>query len=463
MIALSRMAAAQGVRVGMRSASVHSIAPHVVLQPRDPLREQQSFDAVAVTLMKYTPEIATIDHQSLILEISASLSLFGGYRRLSRQVYQSVQTLGFSLAIGMAPTAQAAWLFARHHARQHLHHRTQHRPVQRRAIKQITMHRWLDALSFTCLPEAAAHEEWLEGIGCQTLKDLRRLPRTGLKRRTRTALLESLDRAYGEAPELFDWLQAPASFQAAIELPYRIDQAPMLLFGVQRLLAQMSGWLVARQQAVRCFLLWMVHEKGRTSLAPTALEVTLSEPSCEEAHLLRLVKERLGQLQLIAPVIALQLEASQLSAWAAPSRQLFASAASHAEDYHRLLELLVARLGADALSLPAPCADHRPEQANQWQIAHQANAIAHTKMPTAARPFWLLEQPLPLVIRQHRPFYGSSLRLLSGPERIEAGWWDGALALRDYFVAQGEEGACYWIYRERDAGSARWFLHGLFG
>jgi protein ImuB len=44
----------------------------------------------------------------------------------------------------------------------------------------------------------------------------------------------------------------------------------------------------------------------------------------------------------------------------------------------------------------------------------------------------------------------------------EAGWWDGALALRDYFVAQGEEGACYWIYRERDAGHARWFLHGLF-
>ena len=78
------------------------------------------------------------------------------------------------------------------------------------------------------------------------------------------------------------------------------------------------------------------------------------------------------------------------------------------------------------------------------------------------RSFWLLAQPLALVVRQHRPFYGSPLRLLSGPERIEAGWWDGALVLRDYFVAQGEEGACYWIYRERDASSARWFLHGLF-
>jgi protein ImuB len=73
-----------------------------------------------------------------------------------------------------------------------------------------------------------------------------------------------------------------------------------------------------------------------------------------------------------------------------------------------------------------------------------------------------LEQPLALTLLGHRPFYGSALHLLSGPERIEAGWWDGDLAMRDYFVAQGEEGAYYWIYRERDIDQARWFLHGLF-
>jgi hypothetical protein len=98
-----------------------------------------------------------------------------------------------------------------------------------------------------------------------------------------------------------------------------------------------------------------------------------------------------------------------------------------------------------------------------WQAAAESSVPLPVGMPTASRPFWLLEQPLLLVVRQHRPFYGSLLRLLSGPERIEAGWWDGELALRDYFVAEGEEGACYWVYRERDAGSARWFLHGLFG
>jgi protein ImuB len=69
--------------------------------------------------------------------------------------------------------------------------------------------------------------------------------------------------------------------------------------------------------------------------------------------------------------------------------------------------------------------------------------------------------------RQHKPFYGSPLRMASPPERIEAGWHDGELLTRDYFVGLGEDNAYYWIFRERvgsrDEDEPRWFLHGLFG
>ncbi|MBS0443215.1 MAG: DNA polymerase Y family protein, partial [Proteobacteria bacterium] len=56
------------------------------------------------------------------------------------------------------------------------------------------------------------------------------------------------------------------------------------------------------------------------------------------------------------------------------------------------------------------------------------------------------------------------LQLLSGPERIEAGWWDHELAERDYFIAEEAGGALVWLYRSRlsaGAGSG-WFLHGRF-
>jgi protein ImuB len=88
----------------------------------------------------------------------------------------------------------------------------------------------------------------------------------------------------------------------------------------------------------------------------------------------------------------------------------------------------------------------------------------------APRPVWLLS-PEPLVERRSSPLFdGRPLRLLAGPERIEAGWWDGELAGRDYFIAQAAGGALIWIYRERlplsrGAGeeTSGWFLHGRFG
>jgi protein ImuB len=90
-----------------------------------------------------------------------------------------------------------------------------------------------------------------------------------------------------------------------------------------------------------------------------------------------------------------------------------------------------------------------------------------------ARPVWL--QPAePLPERAARPLLdGRPLQLLSGPERIESGWWDDGLAGRDYFIAATAEGALVWIYRERlplsrsaneeEGSESGWFLQGRFG
>ena len=84
------------------------------------------------------------------------------------------------------------------------------------------------------------------------------------------------------------------------------------------------------------------------------------------------------------------------------------------------------------------------------------------------RPVWLLPRPEPLPERQSRPWLdGQPLQLLSGPERIEAGWWDAGLAERDYFIAQAGDGALVWIYRARlpllaAVPAPGWFLQGRF-
>ncbi|HEY9240278.1 MAG TPA: DNA polymerase Y family protein, partial [Burkholderiaceae bacterium] len=61
---------------------------------------------------------------------------------------------------------------------------------------------------------------------------------------------------------------------------------------------------------------------------------------------------------------------------------------------------------------------------------------------------------------------GQPLQLVSGPERIESGWWEGERVERDYFIAELPGGALVWVYCSRvPVGPAepRWFLQGRFG
>ncbi len=459
--AASTEAMAAGVRLGMRRGGALAICPQARLHERDMAAERNALAEAALASLQYTPEVAQAAGNSLLLDVSASLSAFGGRRALCRRIAASVEALGFSARISMAPTAQGAWLLA------------QHRPDRsggklRRTIKPASLARRLDTLPLTALPAAAPYADWLHGIGCRTLADLRRLPRAGLQRRCDKTVLETLDRAYGEALELFEWIQAPRSFSARLELPDRIEHAEAALFAARRLLLQMTGWLAARQLAVARFVLLLEHERGRAAIAPTVIEIALAEPAWREEHLARLLKERLARTELPAPVIALRLQAPQATPMRPATEALFPEPGSAPADYHRLLELLTARLGAGQVLAPALRADHRPEVRNRWSPAtpadgRQAAGPSHFSVAgSAERPFWLLAQPLALPLRGYRPFYGSPLKLIRGPERIECGWWDQALAARDYFVAQSADAACYWIYRERSGENARWFLHGLF-
>ena len=77
------------------------------------------------------------------------------------------------------------------------------------------------------------------------------------------------------------------------------------------------------------------------------------------------------------------------------------------------------------------------------------------------RPLWLIEPPEALREIGGRPQRGGALALAAGPERIEAGWWDGGDVRRDYFIAIDGAGRRLWIFRDpRPPGG--WFLQGMF-
>ncbi|VCU70349.1 DNA polymerase IV [Pigmentiphaga humi] len=450
-LAVSSAARRLGVRPGMRKKGAGAIAPQTLFVQRDAARERQLLDAAALAMFQYTPELALGPDASLLLGVGASLRAFGGPLTLSRRIRRTIAQLGCQARLGMAPTALGAWLLAARPA-----------PGPRRVLRPAALARRWAGLPCQLLPPARAHLVWLDGIGCRTLADLMRLPRAGLQRRCGAALLQALDHARGQAPELYEWVRPPLDFSARLELLARIDHAPLVLLVARRLVQQLAGWLEAVHASVTAVTLELEHERGRHARPPTPLCIALASPGWHADRLLRLLKEHLERLVLPAPVIAVALRAGGIAPREVPSTRLFADPGGTPADRGRLLELLAARLGAGRVLGAAPQADHRPEAANRWQPALDPPAAGADAPEALDRPLWLLPSPLPLSMRQERPCYGTPLRLLRGPERIENGWWDGAPIARDYFVAESETAIRYWIYLDQALDEPRWFLHGLY-
>lgn len=443
---------AAGVRPGMKRGGVLTLAPDVEMHEREPAREEAALRDVATALMKFSPEVALCEEATVVIDVSASLRLFGGVVRLCREVKAVVDALGLSERISAAPTGEGARLLAKY--------------GNRRLLKMRSLERALSSLPLLAIPEVRPFADWFEGLGCTTIADVRRLPRAGLQRRCGQHMLDSLDRAFGIAPELYEWLELPTTFSARVELPDRIEHAEAVLFAARRLIVQLCGWLCAQQLALTAANVSLEHERGRQATPPTVIDIALAEPTWREDHLVRLLKERLGRIELGAPVIAVRLDAVNVAQATPASENLFPEPGGSAEDHARLVELLVARLGEENVLKPAPTADYRPEVANRWLPIRDV-VKQEPLSPDLPRPTWLLATPVQLLMRHHRPFYGTPLKMVSPGERIEAGWFDGQLVTRDYFVAQADDQSHYWVYRERvrsrDAGEPRWFLHGLFG
>ncbi|HEY2929985.1 Y-family DNA polymerase [Piscinibacter sp.] len=477
---VSANAAAQalGVKPGLKRATALALAPQLMLGQADAARDAQAITSVAHAALAFTPSVtlepwgdgATLAPHSVLLEVQASLRYFGGRARLLQRLRAALAPLGHRVICASAPTAQGAAVLAR----------MDDAPEGLHAPDQRSLAGLLQAAPVWLLGAGRAHWDALQGMGLRSCADLRRLPRSGIARRFGEALLDELDRALGERPDPRSWVTLPAAFGSRLELFARADTTEQVLHGASVLLARLVAWASARQAQVRRFSLLMQHEARHRHDATTPpdsrLEIALAEPSCDAAHLQLLLRERLARLQLAAPTLELQLQCSDIVHRAAPNSELFSTPQSEREGLTRLIERLQARLGGEQVQRLSRVEDHRPERGSVLQTVQASGESTRGLKPTLQptlqssplrRPVWLLREPQPLPERRFRPLLdGRPLQLLCGPERIEAGWWDAALAERDYFIAQDGDGALVWIYRARlplSASAQGWFLQGRFG
>ena len=431
-------ARAAGMIPGMPLAAALGVCPRLHTHARRPAAEQEALENLAGWALGFTSQVSLRGPDGLLLEMGGSLRLLGGLEAALRKVRHGLARLGMRAHLAAAPVPAAAWMLCR----------AGRQEVIRDTGALAAALRPLPLAALELAPDTAGA---LASMGVATVGDCLRLPRAGLARRLGPELPALLDRALGRVPDPQPPWRPPPRYRGRLELPAAATDSTALVFAARRLLEELAGRLRATGTGIDALQLELEHEHGCERLPLTCGTLTRDADALQE-----LVRARLEHHALPAPVHALGLRADHLPSLAPQSDELFPGAAARDREWRHLLARLAARLGGDALLAPAPAADHRPERA--WRDGGGELHAPHFRH----RPLWLLEEPQPLAVRAGTPWHGGRLRLLAGPERIEAGWWDGHAVQRDYFVAEDLQRRRLWIYREPHT-PPRWFLHGLFG
>ena len=511
-IAVDSQAVALGIGCNHTLAQARAITPKLGVIVRQAMREDALLEDLACVAYQFSHQVVLgkdcAGNASVTLEIAASLNLFGGFTALLNALKPLLATLMLRLQFGIAPNPDGARVLAQSAAVGHV----------RRARK------WPQSLNRIALIHSALAPDTtaaLASMGVHNFAALFALPMSGLRKRFGavcvqylTALQQTNAAAKFQAGQYW---RPPQQFQRQLDFGFSAESVALLAFPIKRLLRELALYLQACDAAVQEITLTLLHQsKPATKLVINMLSVTRDALIFEN-----LVGTKLENLSLAEGVVGICLSAPKLTPGTAHTPDLFSATAGASLPLPRLLERLQNKLGKDfstdsfananslpthafanANSLPTHAFanankanksnspdvfsrqkkldvaavqtlhwqhEHRPELASRMQPLNaqalmtkpgKSVAVLDETQAMPPRPFWLIT---PEVI------VANAFAILSGPERIESGWWDSAQlgdVRRDYYVAQLHSGTRIWIYQQRpnskSAAAVIWYLHGYF-
>lgn len=457
---------AAGVHPGLTVNAALALVPGLQLEARDPEREQRVLQRLAGWAERYTSSVVVEPPDLLLLELAGSQRLFKGLGALRRRILDDLDARGFSALAAIAPTPLAATWLA---------HAGKRRCIRRPGRLAGT----LGPLPVRCLAWPASVTASLKGMGISSIGDCLRLPREDFARRFGVSRLAQLDKALGRLPDPRASHRTQERFCIDRDLDEEQSDSQCLLGICEQMLRQLEHFLLTRQLAVQRLQFVFYH------LQLPASSMTLGSVRAERrtAEWLELLRIRLEQAVLPAPVIAIRLRAGRSESWTANTAALrFERTRAPATPIAHLVERLCARIGTGAVHGVDTVAEHRPDYAwrarrvlddtpqcrrtgNPWYEQYAPQLLIDMRRTSSLllqRPLWMLDSPERLVCREEQPCYDGPLTFKSGPERIETGWWDEAGIMRDYYVAGNPAGVHLWVFRHRGR-SGDWYLHGIFG
>ena len=456
--AVTRAAAERGARTGARLTDARALDPALVAMPADPEGDAALVRQLAKWAGRWSP-LVEVDGDALRLDVTGVAHLFGGERRLIRDIERRFAGIGLTARIAIAPTATAAWALARHAP----------------GICTDDLEARLSPLHVAALRLDSDTVRTLERLGLKTIGALAGVPRLALARRFRGAgnVVDALDHAFGRKPEPLTAAPADPPPRAALRLEEPATHPEAGAQALERLVPGLVRELEQRHLGARRLSLHGFRVDGSVGTVTVATAIASRDPK----HLQRLLSDKAAALDPKFGFDAFALVADWAEALGAAQDSLVEEPGGERE-LARLVDRLTVKLGPRAVRRPQPQESHLPERASGW-ISALAKAEA-VELPALRRPQRLLDRPEAIDVVYATP-EGMPRRFMwrravhdiarvEGPERIAPEWWrqSSSTRLRDYYRVEDVAGRRYWIYREGLVGDGRggapgWFIHGLFG
>ncbi len=467
--AASAGAMSQGIAVGQALNDARAICPQLEVHGAEPQMVAQSLKSLAQWCDRYSPLVALMPPNSIAIDITGCAHLFGGEAALMADVIERLKRMGLSICTGLADTVAAARAVAFYGDSD-----AAGRIIPAGEILATVNNLPVEAL-FLCADTIVM----LKRLGLKTIGSVAAIPRHALARRFRSKQAISdiclrLDHLYGKSAQVFEPLKPAPTYRSRIGYSEPVLDSVSIEHGLGYLLEDMAHQLERDGLGIRAVTLSACRVDGSVR----ALTVRLSAAQREPAHIARLFKQRLEQIDPGEGVDSLVLCADSVQDLNPHQVNLDGTHHRKGEEIAGLIDRLANRLGDTNIYCSSPRSSHIPERA-QAAVVATAQPCWPQQMPE--RPFRLLSRPEIITAIAEVPD-GPPLQFVwrrvrrqvaraRGPERIAPEWWlEGSAGeeVRDYYEVEDVQGHRYWLYRAglyqdpARKGPPLWFVHGLF-
>lgn len=503
--ALDARASKLGLKLEQALADARAIVPDLLVQEIDHDLLEGVFADFADWHSNASPIVAVLTDQvrygQLALDITGVSHLFGGEVQMLGILTNRLRKLGYTVRGSIASTIGAAWALAQFQDGRVLP------PGEERVA--------LADLPVAALRLGEEQVGLLNQLGLKQVGQLWGRDRRALQARFGETLLIRLDQAAGLREE-----QIKPRIPLAERFTERRFAEPIgllddVLMCARDLAIQLALRLEQEAMGAQSFHLFVY----RVDHKVMSLSVNAARATRDPEHIARLFSHRAERLMgeydpgfgidmiRLAASSVTELDSTQLGAFTTDDG---------AADLDRLYDRLSSRLGPLSVVRTVFVNSHIPERAARFEpvVARMPEDPEAFPDPAVVRPLRLFPVPEPITVLAQAPD-GPPLHMTwrreryrltrtAGPERIEAEWqrtgtrldyilppptekteekkpppnvpveanprdkleaFDPDRVLRDYYMAEDEDGHRFWLFRQGTYGrdhQPQWFIHGLF-